>query len=146
MQSLARRRVIFLEFEEGEILRITPRSVAQHASDVQVFFHDTQDPTRQHYAFDELFVTDDPTPKEGMHHPHGVLVLWGKGICQGIEIRHTTNLDFAPTILTLLGVAVPPIMRGRILSEAWQEQATEHLVGDDAAESQLGNALTSAAC
>ena len=137
---------VFAVDEQGEILRITPRGLAKPASDVQVFFHDSQDPTKQHYAFDELFVTDDPTPKEGMHHPQGVLALWGKGIRQGVEIRHTTNLDIAPTILTLLGVAVPPIMRGRILSGAWQEQATERLVEDDAAESRLGNALTPASC
>ena len=140
------KHTVFAVDEQGEILRITPRGLAKPESDVQVFFHDTLDPAQRIFAFDELFVTDDPTPKEGMHHPQGVLAFWGKGMRQGVEIRHTTNLDIAPTILTLLGVAVPPIMRGRILSGAWQEQATERLVEDDAAESRLGNALTPASC
>jgi hypothetical protein len=142
--STGEKHEVFAVDEEGEILRITPRGLAKRASDVQVFFHDSQDPTQQHYAFDELFVTDDPTPKEGVHHPQGVLALWGKGIRQGVEIRHTTNLDIAPTILALLGVAVPPIMRGRILSGAWQEQSTVHMARVNAAESQSGNTLTPA--
>jgi hypothetical protein len=119
--STGEKHEVFAVDEEGDILRITPRGLAKRESDVQVFFHDTLDTTKHVFAFDDLFVTDDPTPKEGVHHPQGVLAFWGKGIRRGIEIRHTTNLDIAPTILTLLGVPVPPIMQGRILSGAWQE-------------------------
>lgn len=141
--STGEKHEVFAVDEEGEILRITPRGIAKRAPDVQVFFHNTQDTTRHEYAFDELFVTDDPTPKEGVHHPQGVLAFWGKGIRQGIEIRHTTNLDIAPTILTLLGVAVPPIMPGHVLSGAWEEQPAVPVLERDAASTPPNNAMTS---
>jgi hypothetical protein len=142
--STGEKHEVFAVDEEGDILRITPRGIAKRESDVKVFFHDSQDPTQQQYDFDELFMTDDPTPKEGVHHPEGVLALWGKGIRQGVEIRHTTNLDIAPTILTLLGVPVPPIMQGRVLSGAWQEPPVVHTMGSSTAETQSDSTLTPA--
>jgi hypothetical protein len=132
--STGEKHEVFAVDEEGDILRITPRGLAKRESDVQVFFHDTLDTTQHVFAFDELFVTDDPTPKEGVHHPQGVLALWGRGIRRGVEIRHTTNLDIAPTILTLLGVPVPSIMQGRILSGAWQELPLSPVEESDGAE------------
>jgi hypothetical protein len=134
---------VFAVDEEGDILRITPRGLAKRELDVQVFFHDTLDTTQHVFAFDDLFVTDDPTPKEGVHHPQGVLAFWGRGIRQGVEIRHTTNLDIAPTILTLLGVPVPSIMQGRILSGAWQELPSSPVEESDGAESLPGSTMSS---
>jgi predicted AlkP superfamily phosphohydrolase/phosphomutase len=130
--STGEKHEVFSVAEEGEILCIAPRGVAKPEPDVEVIFQDGQNMTH-HYTFDELFVTDDPTPKEGVHHPQGVLAFWGKGIRQGVEIRHTTNLDIAPTILTLLGVVVPPIMQGHVLAGAWEEQPAVPVAGSDAA-------------
>jgi hypothetical protein len=141
--STGEKHEVFAVDEEGDILRITPRGLAKRESDVQVFFHDTLDTTQHVFAFDELFVADDPTPKEGVHHPQGVLAFWGKGIRQGMEIRHTTNLDIAPTILTLLGVPVPSIMQGRILSGAWQELPSSPVEKSDGAERLPGNTMSS---
>ena len=56
-----------------------------------------------------------------MHDPKGMLMLWGKGISPGLEIKDTTNLDICPTVLSIMGIPVPSIMKGRVLSEAWGE-------------------------
>jgi predicted AlkP superfamily phosphohydrolase/phosphomutase len=58
-----------------------------------------------------------------MHHPTGVLALFGAGIRRGVQLRDVSTLDVAPTILTLLGVPVPSIMRGRVLREAWRTRS-----------------------
>ena len=68
----------------------------------------------------ELFATDVPTPKEGMHDPRGLLVLAGPGIHRGLELKDVSPLDIAPTILHLLGVPRPATMKGRVLEEAWR--------------------------
>ena len=62
---------------------------------------------------------DTVTPKEGMHHPRGVLGLWGRGIRQGVRLEGIDNLDIAPTLLSLLDIPVPAMMKGRVLREAW---------------------------
>lgn len=113
-------RSVFDVAETKDILRITPRGLAKRENDLRVFFPDGPAANGQGYALDDLFVADDPTPMEGTHHPQGLLVLWGKGIRSGVEIRGTDNVDIAPTILVLLGIPVPSIMKGRVLSEAWE--------------------------
>ena len=64
--------------------------------------------------------TDTPTVKQGMHHPTGLLAFYGTGIRAGVHLPDCTNLDIAPTLLTLMGLPVPPVMPGRVLSEAWR--------------------------
>lgn len=57
--------------------------------------------------------------KSGCHDPKGMLILYGPGIRPGAEIQACNNLDIAPTLLTLLGLPVPPEMKGRVLREAF---------------------------
>lgn len=59
--------------------------------------------------------------KSGCHDPKGMMMLYGPGIRQGARIGECTNLDIAPTLLTLLGLPVPEEMRGRVLHEALEE-------------------------
>lgn len=131
------RREMFSIAEMGDILRISPCGIAQHEPGVRVFFPGSPEADAHGYAFDDLFAAADPTPKEGIHHPRGVLVLWGKDIRRGVEIPATTNLDIAPTMLTLLGVPVPSIMQGRVLSEAWGETPTVPAVPEEAHQSPV---------
>jgi predicted AlkP superfamily phosphohydrolase/phosphomutase len=56
--------------------------------------------------------------RSGSHRDHGILILSGQGIVQGIPIREPGMLDLAPTVLHLLGVPVPELIDGRVLSEA----------------------------
>jgi hypothetical protein len=56
--------------------------------------------------------------KSGCHDPEGMLILFGNGI-RHCQITNSTNLDIAPTILSLLGISVPPEMKGNVLSECF---------------------------
>ena len=57
--------------------------------------------------------------KSGCHDPQGMLIIYGGGIRRGGKIEDVNNLDIAPTLLTILGLPVPPEMKGRVLSEAF---------------------------
>jgi arylsulfatase A-like enzyme len=46
-------------------------------------------------------------------------MLYGPGVRRGGRISDCTNLDIAPTLLTILGLPVPEEMKGRVLSEAF---------------------------
>ena len=59
--------------------------------------------------------------KSGCHDPTGMMMLYGQGIRRGARIGDCTNLDIAPTLLTLLGLPVPEYMKGRVLREAFDE-------------------------
>lgn len=109
--------------EVGEILTITPRSLAK--MDGRAVYHfPTPDGGKRTFKFDELFKGYGDTPKEGMHDPVGMLLLYGPGIERGLFIDQTTDLDIAPTVLSLMGIAVPETMQGRALAEAWGERKT----------------------
>ena len=107
--------------EVGDILTVTPFGLAKREGEVRYFFPDAPKADKNGYSIDDLFATDAPSPKEGMHDPQGMLILWGKGISPGLEIKNTTNLDICPTVLSIMGIPVPSIMKGRVLSEAWGE-------------------------
>ena len=115
------RPAAFSVEETGDILTVTPLGLARISADIRYFFPGAPGAKAEGYAIDELFAYDEPLPKEGMHDPRGLLAFWGKGIRAGVEIPSTTNLDIAPTLLTLLGLPVPAAMTGRVLSEAWGE-------------------------
>jgi hypothetical protein len=68
----------------------------------------------------ELCAVEDHTPKEGCHDPVGLVVMRGAGIRKGARLEACTNLDFAPTILKLLGLPIPSYMKGRVLEEAFE--------------------------
>jgi hypothetical protein len=70
----------------------------------------------------ELCATGDATPKEGCHDRAGVVLMRGPGIKRGARLGECTNLDLAPTILHLMGLAIPPHMSGRVLHEALEEE------------------------
>ena len=60
----------------------------------------------------------DATPKQGHHDPVGVVLMRGAGVRPGGQLAECTNLDFAPTILHLLGLPIPSYMKGRVWEEA----------------------------
>lgn len=115
------RPAAFAVEERGEMLTITPLGHARIDPGLRYVFPGAPGAAPGGHAFDELFVVDAPTPKEGMHDPRGVLMMWGGGIRRGLRIEGTTNLDIAPTLLALLGVRRPVQMKGRVLAEAWVE-------------------------
>jgi Type I phosphodiesterase / nucleotide pyrophosphatase len=76
------------------------------------------------FTLGELCVVQDPTPKEGYHDPVGMTIIRGAGVRKGARLNECTNLDFAPTILHLLGLPIPAHMKGRVLEEAFESSAT----------------------
>ncbi|NUP11643.1 MAG: hypothetical protein HOW73_36820 [Polyangiaceae bacterium] len=107
--------------ENGEILTVTPFGLAKREGEIRYFLDRTPGAKKEGYLIEELFAVDTPTPKEGYHHPTGVLMMWGEGISKGLHLERTTNLDIAPTILSLMNVPIPDAMEGNVLSEAWGE-------------------------
>jgi arylsulfatase A-like enzyme len=97
--------------ETGELLTVTPLGLAQRAANITYQFPGIA-PV---FPMEDLFTMDAPTVKQGMHHPDGIFIAYGKGICAGRQLGPCTNLDIAPTILSLMGIAVPPLMSGRVL-------------------------------
>jgi len=71
------------------------------------------------YRFEDL-VYGTGLVKSGCHDPKGMMMIYGPGIRAGEQIADCTNLDIAPTLLTKLGLPVPPEMTGRVLSEAFE--------------------------
>jgi predicted AlkP superfamily phosphohydrolase/phosphomutase len=54
---------------------------------------------------------------EGGHTPDGILVAAGPDIASGEDLAGPRLADLAPTVLHLMGEAVPPDMDGRVLGE-----------------------------
>jgi hypothetical protein len=113
----ARRTIgtsIFAAFaveETGEILTVTPLAMAERREDVSY-----EIPGMTHaLCFEDAFDMSTPTVKQGMHHPEGLFLVYGRGIARGKLLPACSNLDLAPTFLSLLGLPQPQPMRGRIL-------------------------------
>jgi len=83
-------------------------------------------PTAENKRFQlgEICAVQDATPKQGYHDTVGMVLMRGAGIRQGAQLGECTNLDFAPTILHLLGLPIPSYMKGRV----WEEALTEPTV------------------
>jgi len=112
---------MFVE-ETGEILTVSPYGLAKLDPKVRYFFTDSRAADPKGYLFDELFRGYGDTNKEGMHDPMGMFLLSGPGISRGLEIKGSTTLDIAPTVLALMGIPIPDAMMGRPLVEAWGER------------------------
>jgi hypothetical protein len=75
------------------------------------------------YPFGELVVQADDTRKSGCHDPVGLLAFYGTPVRPG-PFADMNNLDVAPTLLTLMGLPVPPYMTGRVAAEAFRSGAS----------------------
>jgi hypothetical protein len=62
--------------------------------------------------FEQLVLQADDTRKSGCHDPVGMLAFYGSPIRRH-HFGQVNNLDIAPTLLTLMGIPVPPVMKGR---------------------------------
>jgi hypothetical protein len=100
--------------EVGDVLTVTPYGLATSPQGVRYRFAAGEPAV----PIEQFFAVDAPTVKQGMHHIDGLLSFYGAGIKRGAKLNACTNLDVAPTILSLLGIQVPPVMQGRVLSEA----------------------------
>lgn len=59
--------------------------------------------------------------RSGGHSEYGFLLASGPGIKKGVEIEDVDLLDFAPTILSMLGVAPPDAMDGKPMRNLFEK-------------------------
>lgn len=98
-------------------------------------FHSDHLRPRVQAAVDDPHAAMDAT----WHRPHGMLVMSGPGVAPGAAVYGAGLLDIAPTVLTLLGLAVGADMDGRVLREALVEGAEiERNFGWDVMEGESG--------
>jgi predicted AlkP superfamily phosphohydrolase/phosphomutase len=55
----------------------------------------------------------------GTHHPDGIFLAGGPGICQGATLPTLSIIDVAPTLLYTLGLPVPEDLEGRVPTEVF---------------------------
>jgi hypothetical protein len=111
--------------QTGDILTLTPRGLARRTENLRYFFPDAPNAKKGGYELEEIFACDVPTPKEGMHHPRGLVMFYGGGVQRGLELQDVSPLDIAPTMLAIMDIEKPAIMKGRVLSELWGGAAAE---------------------
>jgi Type I phosphodiesterase / nucleotide pyrophosphatase len=104
--------------ETGHVLTITPLGLARKVPGIEYLFPACGGRPETRHAMDDLFAMDTPTVKQGMHHINGILAFYGKSIKRGTNLAPCTNLDVAPTLLSMMGLGPPPVMEGRVLHEA----------------------------
>lgn len=69
------------------------------------------------FPFEQLVVQADDTRKSGCHDPVGLLAFYGASMPRNHCFGQVNNLDVAPTLLSLMGLPVPSIMKGRPIGE-----------------------------
>lgn len=69
----------------------------------------------------ELWESCDVTT--GIHHPDGVLHLYGAGVKRGLQIEAAHVCDIVPTILARMDVPRPDELNGRVIEEAFEQLA-----------------------
>lgn len=71
------------------------------------------------YGEKDMFV---PHVWAGDHLPNGIVILHGKDIRKGVELKDANIMDVAPTILYLMGLPIPNSMDGKVLIESLSDQ------------------------
>jgi len=56
----------------------------------------------------------------GDHRAHGIFIVFGKGIRQGVDLNEVSILDIAPTILHIMGIPIPKDMDGQVIKELFE--------------------------
>ena len=110
-------RPIFFVTEMDGFLTLNLRPYEEIGEDAQCYFpHSGADPVIRY----EDLVYQTGQSKSGCHDPQGMMLIHGNGINSGHEVRDVNNLDIAPTLLTLLGLPIPPEMTGRVMDQAFK--------------------------
>jgi predicted AlkP superfamily phosphohydrolase/phosphomutase len=73
------------------------------------------------FATEGKVFTNQIRGDSGCHRREGIFLAQGPNIKQGVQLEANNILDLAPTIMHLLGEAVPEVMDGRVLLEIFDE-------------------------
>lgn len=83
-----------------------------------------------------LWETSDVT--SGIHHPHGVLYLYGASVKPGQQIAPAHVYDIMPTILTFMGIPLPEGLDGKYITQAFMASP---LISTDSSDSLVKRKL-----
>jgi predicted AlkP superfamily phosphohydrolase/phosphomutase len=72
------------------------------------------------FASNAQIVTAQVRGDSGCHRLHGILLVSGPGVKQGVKLDGAQIIDLAPTILYRMGQPVPDDMDGRVLTEMFE--------------------------
>ncbi|WP_226007295.1 alkaline phosphatase family protein [Natrinema salinisoli] len=133
---------------------VAPSEVAQVKADIRAAFEsatdESGDPLLEVHDGDELFPTDDESPDlvvsgrgvyesrsgmsesvlgdtgtyEASHRSEGIVLCRGPSIAAGATLRGARVVDIAPTLLHGIGEPVPKNADGRVLFDAFDNEAT----------------------
>ena len=67
----------------------------------------------------------------GIHQSDGVLYLYGANVKKGVRIAPSHIYDVVPTILSHMGLPLPPELEGKVVIEAFEQPATEPALSED---------------
>lgn len=112
----APERPMFYVSELDDFITVNLTHYDEISEDSQCHFPNNEE--NKIFRYEDL-VYQTGHSKSGCHDPQGMLIIYGNGIARGGKIEDVNNLDIAPTLLTILGLPVPPEMKGRVLSEAF---------------------------
>jgi predicted AlkP superfamily phosphohydrolase/phosphomutase len=73
------------------------------------------------FATEGKVFTNQIRGDSGCHRREGIFLAQGPNIKQGVQLETNNILDLAPTIMHLLGEAVPEVMDGRVLLEIFND-------------------------
>jgi predicted AlkP superfamily phosphohydrolase/phosphomutase len=70
----------------------------------------------------------EPTPdRTGTHRMNGIFFLHGPGVQRGARVEGAGLIDVAPTVLSLMGVPIPTVMDGHVVSVALTDELRDKL-------------------
>ncbi len=73
------------------------------------------------FATEGKVISNQIRGDSGCHRSEGIFLAQGPGIREGVQLEGNNILDLAPTIMHLLGEAVPQVMDGRVVVEIFKE-------------------------
>lgn len=60
----------------------------------------------------------------GVHHPEGVLYLYGAGVKKGVKLEQTHVYDVVPTLLSRMEVPLPDELAGKVMEEPFEQPSS----------------------
>ena len=73
----------------------------------------------------EIVLSTNDKAAQIWHQIDGVVILWGNNIKKGVKFENASVFDVAPTVLYLMGQAVPDDMTGNVLKDALELKYTK---------------------
>ena len=143
---------ILQELKDGNgrslITQIIPREATYHGPytekgpDLHLVLDDYNIIASPLFAIDGKVITQQIRGDSGCHRREGVFIASGPNIKRDLLLPEYNILDLAPTLMHLLGEAVPRIMDGQVLQEIFVRETAVRYDETDANSSQTDSHLS----